>query len=129
LFERGAYGRSYPAFEARAERDDGTALNYLGVHHYLGLGVRRDYERAAGFFERAAIAGHIGAQRNLGILYMRGFGVKQDRVKAYAWFYASYEAGDPYAFKYLAYVADYITPNQSMGARRWVVEFLRDARI
>jgi TPR repeat protein len=128
-FRRGAYDRSLAAFATRAEGGDADALNYLGVHYYLGLGVDRDPARAAGLFERAAIAGHRGACRNLGILYLRGLGVKQDRVKAYAWFFAGFEAGDALAFKYLEYAADYITPNQSMAARRWVIEFLRDARI
>ena len=127
-FRRGAYNRSSVMFATRAENGDADALNYLGVHYYLGLGAERDLARAAELFERAAIAGHRGAYRNLGILYLRGLGVKQDRVKAYAWFFAGYEAGDSLAFKYLEYAADYITPNQSMGARRWVIEYLRDAR-
>ncbi len=127
-FRRGAYERSFAAFAARAEDGDAEALNYLGVQYYLGLGVERDPARAASLYERAAIAGHRGAYRNLGILYLRGLGVRQDRVRAYAWFFAGHEAGDALAFKYLEYAADYITPNQSMGARRWVIDFLRDAR-
>lgn len=127
-FRRGAYKHAMAAFALRSEKGDAAALNYLGVHYYLGLGVERDLKRAADLFDRAAIAGHRGACRNLGILYLRGLGVKQDRVKAYAWFFAAYEAGDALAFKYLEYAADYITPNQSMGARRWVTEYLRDAR-
>lgn len=127
-FRRGAYKDSFVAFTLRAENGEADALNYLGVHYYLGLGVERDWIRAADFFDRAAIAGHRGACRNLGILYLRGLGVSQDRVKAYAWFFAAFDAGDALAFKYLEYAADYITPNQSMGARRWVTEYLRDAR-
>lgn len=127
-FRSGAYSDSLRMFAEQSDNGDAEALNYLGVHYYLGLGVTRDPERAAGLFERAAIAGHRGACRNLGILYLRGLGVRQDRVKAYAWFFAAYEAGDAPAFKYLEYAADYITPNQSMGARRWVIEYLRDAR-
>jgi TPR repeat protein len=97
------------------------------VQYYLGLGVERDLERAAKLFETAAVGGHAGAQRNLGIMYLRGFGVPQDKVRAYSWFYQSTEQGDPHAFKYLDFVADYITPNQSMVARRWVTKFMRDA--
>ena len=127
-FRRGAYSVSFAAFALRGENGDAAALNYLGVHYYLGLGVERDLKRAAELFDRAALAGHRGACRNLGILYLRGLGVNQDRVKAYAWFFAAYEAGDALAFKYLEYAADYITPNQSMGARRWITEYLRDTR-
>ena len=127
-FAAGRYEQALRVFAARADTGDPAAWNYIGVAYYLGLGVERDCKRAASLFEQAAIGGHTGAQRNLGILYMRGLGVKQDRVRAYSWFFAAYDGGDPHAIKYLAYVADYITPNQSIGARRWVKEFLRDSR-
>ncbi len=128
LFADGDYPAALVVFEARAAGGDVEATNYLGVHYYLGLGVKRDLKRAAGFFEEAAVAKHAGAQRNLGIMFLRGLGVPQDKVRAYSWFYQSYEQGDPHAFKYLDFVSDYITPNQSMGARRWVKQFMRDAR-
>jgi len=127
LFENGDYARALVAFRALADAGDATAKNYLGVQYYLALGVERDLKLAARLFEQAAVAGHAGAQRNLGIMYLRGLGVPQDKVRAYSWFYQSTEQGDPYAFKYLDFVADYITPNQSMVARRWVKKFMRDA--
>lgn len=128
LFDNGDYGAALVAFKARADAGDTAAKNYLGVHYYLGLGVQRDLRLAARLFERAAIEKHAGAQRNLGIMYLRGLGVPQDKVRAYSWFYQSSEQGDRLALKYLDFVADYITPNQSMVARRWVKQVMRDAR-
>ena len=128
LFARGDYRRALPLFAARADDGDLNATNYLGVQYYLGLGVERDHPRAVKLFQQAAVGDHAGAQRNLGIMYLRGFGVLQDKVRAYSWFYQASEEGDGLALKYLNFVADYITPNQSMAARRWVKEFMRDAR-
>lgn len=127
LFRAGDYADAFAIFQTRAAAGDAEAANFLGVHYYLALGVERDLKAAARLFEQAAVAGRPGAQRNLGIMYLRGFGVTQDKVRAYAWFYQASQQGDPLAFKYLDFVADYITPNQSMSARRWVKQFMRDA--
>ncbi len=128
LFGRGDYSAALAGFGVRADAGDAAAENYLGVHYYLGLGAERDLKRAVGWFQRAATRGHAGAQRNLGIMYLRGLGVRQDKVRAYSWFYQSWRQGDPIAIKYLDFVSDYITPNQSTVARRWVEQFMRDAR-
>jgi uncharacterized protein len=49
------------------------------------LGVANDDDKAAMWFERAAIQGHVGSQGNLSESYYKGYGVSRNLVLAYAW--------------------------------------------
>ena len=104
---------------------DVDAQNILGVHYYLGLGVPRDFARAAALFEQAALANHADAQRNLAIMYMNGYGVPQDNQRAYGWFFQSHSGGNLRARSYIKYLADNVTPNAGQKARLWVEEQIR----
>ncbi|MGB1884458.1 MAG: tetratricopeptide repeat protein [Gammaproteobacteria bacterium] len=126
LFRAGEYERAYKIFRERVAEGDVNAVNFLGIHFYLGAGVERDYERAVKFFELAALENDANAQRNLGIMYMRGLGVPQDNHRAYAWFFQAYSGGgNQNARKYLQMLSDNVTPNAGGRAREWVAEQLR----
>ena len=124
-FTAGDYPASFKSFSARADNGDSAAINFVGIHYYLGLGVERDFGAAAHWFERAARAANADAQRNLGVLYMRGWGVPRDNVTAYAWLFQAAGQGNHSAREYLKMVEQQISPNQTMQARAWIAEQLQ----
>ncbi len=120
LFEQGEYDDAFDRFSARAAAGDIVAINYIGMHYYLGAGVERDFPEAVKWFERAALAGHPGAQRNLGVMYLRGLGVPLDNHQAYGWLYHAREGGNVGANDYLLMISDNVTPNAAGVARKRV---------
>ncbi len=124
-FRNGHYERAFKSFLRRADNGDSAAINFVGVHYYLGLGVPRDFAQAAVWFERAARAANADAQRNLGVLYLRGWGVPRDNVTAYAWLFQAVSQGNGRAREYLEMVEHQITPNQTMQARAWIADQLQ----
>jgi len=123
-FERGNYERARELWLPAAEAGDAQAQNALGTLYYLGLGVRRDDDRALQWFEQAARQGHPGAQRNTGMMYMDGRGTRQDFVTAYMWFYAADKQGNKGADAYLGNLVNKLTPNQQIKARRDAAPFI-----
>ena len=93
LFAAGDYAAAYRLWLPLAEAGDAAAQNYIGIHHYLGLGVKRNLRQAMQWFEQSARAGEINAQYNLGLMYENGHHVQQDYVKAYTWYYIAAERG------------------------------------
>jgi TPR repeat protein len=128
LFEQGEYDDSFALFSALAGDGDIVAINYIGMHYYLGAGVERDFTEAFKWFERAALAGHPGAQRNLGVMYLRGLGVPLDNHQAYGWLYHAREGGNVGANEYLLMMSDNVTPNAAGVARKRVRQRLTAAR-
>ena len=57
-----------------------------GLLFYKGIGVPKDFKKAAQWFRRAANKGHAGAQYNLGIMSYLGQGTEQDYATAAQWF-------------------------------------------
>jgi len=57
-----------------------------GMLFYKGIGVEKDFKKAAQWFRRAAEKGHAVAQYNLGIMTYLGQGVEQDYRQAAEWF-------------------------------------------
>jgi len=120
LFENGDYDAAFAIFQRLAADGDINAINYLGMHYYLGAGVERDFKKAAELFETAALAEHPGAQRNLGVMYLRGLGVPQDNQQAYGWLFVAYKGGNLGAKEYLVLMSDNVTPNAADLARKRV---------
>ena len=129
LFHDGHYEAALNLFTRQAEAGDLSAANYVGVHYYLGLGVTRDFSKAAEWFETAALGQHASAQRNLGVMYLRGYGVDKDYSRAYGWFYHAYVGGNQNAEKYLGFTGDLVTPNRSMQARKSVADRIKAAAL
>ena len=126
-FLAGDYEHAFKSFSRLADTGDSAAINFVGIHYYLGLGVQRDLARAAQLFEQAALASNADAQRNLGVLYLRGWGVAKDNVHAYGWLSQAERDGNKRAREYLQLVETQITPNQIMQARVWVADQLHKA--
>lgn len=70
-----------------------AAWNELGVLYQKNGDVRRDPVRAAGWFRRAAEAGHAAAQGNLGVMHATGAGVPADQAQAAQWYRRAAEQG------------------------------------
>ena len=116
LFENGQYERAFDAFQILAEQGDATAVNFIGIHYYIGAGVERDLQRAAAWFERASLLGLPAAQKNLGVMYFRGLGVKQDYHRAYGWMHHARAGGNTEAQKYIDLMQYNVTPNATVIA-------------
>ena len=77
-----------------------------GLLFYKGIGVDKDFKKAAQWFRQAAKIGHAGAQYNLGIMSYLGQGVPQDYDQAAVWFEKAGEqdhAGAQYNLGFLYY--------------------------
>ena len=77
-----------------AERGNPTAQINLGVMYEDGMGVIKDYKRAAEWYRLAAIQGDTRAQVNLGLMYANGTGVTQNNLFAYMWWNIASSSGD-----------------------------------
>ena len=97
LFHEGDYQQSYALYLQQAKQGDVAAQNYVGIHHYLGLGMPRNYKKAKEWFEKSAIQKHADAQYNLGSMYENGEFVDTDYNKAYMWLYAAHKNGNTHA--------------------------------
>ncbi len=77
-----------------------------GLLFYKGIGVDKDFKKAARWFKQAARKGHARAQYNLGIMSYLGQGVPQDYAQAAVWFKKAGEqdhAGAQYNLGFLYY--------------------------
>jgi TPR repeat protein len=98
LIDRGRNREAMTALQHAAEAGSSEANHRLGLVFAEGqAGTARNDQRAAGYFEKAANAGHRRAQINLAILYLRGQGVPHDLVQARAWLEKAAAADDPVA--------------------------------
>lgn len=69
------------------------------VYFHSKFGQERDDEKAAFWWNEAAMNGYQGAYNNIGVAYKDGRGVKQDLRKAVDWLKKGAETGDDYAQK------------------------------
>ena len=65
-----------------------------GLDHANGRGVVKDLAQAAHWYQQAAEAGHVEAQKNLGFLYATGKGVEKDENEASKWMGRSASKGN-----------------------------------
>ncbi len=91
-------GIGTPALRAAAEKGDPRAQFIMGSHHL----EKRDFTKAAEWFEKAARRGLAVAQYRLGTLYERGRGVPRDVKKALDWYEKAAKAGNVKAMHNLA---------------------------
>ena len=125
-FDSGDYPTAYKLFRAGAEAGDVEAQNYLGVHYYLGLGVKRDLHKALQWYEKAALQGDPEAQFNYGLMFYNAYGTEHNITTAFKWFYASYRQGNPNAERYMNSLADdnLLSPNQIDYAKLQAKQFI-----
>ena len=70
----------------RANQEDKEALNDLGHLYFTGLHVKKDYQKALEYYQRAAKQNYPNAQFNLGLMYANGFGVPQNMTLSIKWY-------------------------------------------
>lgn len=87
----------------RAESGDLEAMKSLAGRYSI---MEQDDEKAAKWYERAAIKGDATSQRFLGVLYMMGKGVPKDYAVARSWFEKASENGDKESRKKLKLLDD-----------------------
>ncbi len=116
-FQRNDYRKALPGLRELSREGNHEASNMLGVMHYLGLQVPRDYERALKLFEKAALGKHPGAQFNAGIMHFRGLGTRVSAPEAYVWFYAAELQGKKQAGPYVISVGKNMGANQIMVSK------------
>lgn len=72
-----------------------AACNYeLWRIYFFGIGVDKDFTRAAQYLTTSAMAGLPKAQMQLGFRFYKGEGVPQNYIQAYKWFYIAETSGE-----------------------------------
>lgn len=80
-----------------AELGNPSAQLLLGTRYMNGIGVERNFKKAAELYEKAAEAGYAGAQFNIGLLYEQGIARKHDYAEAASWYKKAADQGHPNA--------------------------------
>ncbi|MFK7859915.1 MAG: tetratricopeptide repeat protein [Granulosicoccus sp.] len=77
--------------------------------HYLGLGGKTDFKKAAELYHKAASEGYGAAQLNLGHLYKQGLGVRKSAERAFGWYIHAKISDNPWADYYLSQLSVELT--------------------
>ena len=85
-FDRGDYAQALEQFRPLAQEGNARAEYRLGLSYAKGLGVARDYQRAAIWLQQSADQGYASAENDLGTLYDQGRGVAANPAQAVHWF-------------------------------------------
>ncbi|KAF9290276.1 hypothetical protein BGZ68_007500 [Mortierella alpina] len=81
-------------------KNDEAAAVKLGIgNSYFNGELRRDYNKALGWYHKASDSGSTEAMRSIGIMYRNGLGVDQDNGKAMEWWLKASDAGDASAMR------------------------------
>ena len=75
--------------ETISEHKDPQLQYEQGDMYYYGKGVKKDYEKAFEYYEKATEQGHPGAEFRLGFMYEKGEGVPKDYGKAVEYYEAA----------------------------------------
>ena len=85
-YRQGDYASAMQQVLPLAERDDAEAQYYAGAMYEAGLGVEQSYDKAVGWYRRAAEQGLVMAQYHLGVLFETGEGIGRDYERAIEWY-------------------------------------------
>lgn len=89
------------ALENSANAGDAAAQVAMGINYYNGRGVPQSYEKAAGWFRKAASQDNAWGETWLGWCYEKGHGVKMDKEEAFARYKSAAKKGHAEAQYYL----------------------------
>jgi hypothetical protein len=84
--DNGDYLLALSHWQPMAAQGHAPSQYNLGLMYDRGLGLPRNAELAARWYEKAASQGHAAAQNHLGSMYEHGEGVVRDLAKARAWY-------------------------------------------
>ncbi len=85
-----------------AENDNPQAQMQLGGMYEGGVGVARNNDKCAYWWQRASDNGHVNATKALGSMYFSGRGVPQSYEKAMQLYLKAAKSDHPHAIKYVA---------------------------
>ena len=85
-------------FEIGASRDDAESLHMLGYYALYGKGMKRDPQKSAEYYLRAAKLGFAGSQNNVGWAYYKGDGITRSIPDAVFWITRAADQGDSAAY-------------------------------
>lgn len=77
---------AYHWYQRAAAQGDSTASYELGLMHFRGTEVAKDYTLAREWWLEAATLGNANAQQKLGYLYSEALGVERDYNRAASWY-------------------------------------------
>ena len=123
-FAKGNYAVAFPIWQVKAEQGDMEAQNFMGIHYFLGLGVKRNFLLARQWYEKAARRGYPDAQRNLGLMYEAGYDLPRDFENAFLWLYAAHRQGNQRANVALSNLMTKLSVNQIMIQRERASKFI-----
>lgn len=84
--ERNDFKAAVKAFEEGVPKDDAECLYQLGKIYFHGLGRTKPQRLTGiGWWERAALLGHVGAQLELGKVFREGLGVRPEARQGFVW--------------------------------------------
>ena len=106
-----------------AEQGDAEAQATLGAMYYIGIGVRRDNDKALRWYREATDQGYAEAQAALGTMYHQGHGVPKDSAAAAGWYRKAAEQGVAEAQWLLGqmYAGGGGVPQDDVQAYAWMV--------
>jgi len=81
-----------------------AAINNLGATYQIGIGVRRDYAKALGWYEKAASKDFVPSMAILGWMYHSGLGTEKDETKAIEWYEKAADGGSGSAMHNLGHI-------------------------
>lgn len=101
------FARALKEVTPLAKAGHSGAQHLLGLMHYMGHGVTRDYRQAMVWHRKAADQGHADAQYVVGAMYYTGNTVEADPKQAVPWFRRAAEKGHAEAQHALALMYRY----------------------
>ena len=118
------YGNALADFEAADSMGHMKAPRYLGLCYENGYGVKKDYKKAADYYQKAADRGDITGTCLLGHMYEEGLGVSKDYSMAMELYLKSAQRGDVIAAPGMVavgrmYEAGYGVDIDLNTARKW----------
>ena len=93
LFEAGKYHQAMTYFMKPDAQKNPDVLNHIAHMYDNGLGVEKNLQTSARWYEKAAEMGFRVAQFNLGLCYEKGEGVQKNLSEAIKWFRKAAEQG------------------------------------
>lgn len=86
--------QSYPELLKLARDGDASAQYEVAEIYYQGEGVKRNYQEAFNWYEKAAKQNHAEAQHQMGYFYKHGLDVvEKDDKRAFEWYLEAAEGG------------------------------------
>ncbi len=112
--------------EAAARAGFGPGAYCLGLMNRQGMGVSKNPELAAKWFERAAEMHDHRAMLYLAEIYYKGEGVKQNKETAYMWLLMAVNSGVPGASEREQQLRQEMSPKAIEKARRKAIQWIAE---